>query len=39
MDQSPTTESDQGLEFAIMIARGEELSERRNIIPMPKITA
>ena len=39
MDQSPTTDAEQGLMFAIMIARGEELPEKRNIIPMPEITA
>ena len=39
MDQSPTTDAEQALDFAIMIARGEELPERRNIIPMPEITA
>lgn len=39
MDQSPTTDAEQALMFAIMIARGEALPERRNIIPMPEITA
>lgn len=39
MDQSPTTDGKQALEFAIMLANGESLPEKRNIIPMPKITA
>ena len=39
MDQSPTTDAEQALKFALMIHAGEELPERRNIIPMPKITA
>ncbi len=39
MDQSPTTDAKQALEFAIMLAKGESLPEKRNIIPMPKITA
>lgn len=39
MDQSPTTDAEQALEFAIMLANGESLPEKRNIIPMPKITA
>lgn len=39
MDQSPTTDARQALEYAIMLANGETLPERRNIIPMPKITA
>ena len=39
MDQSPTTDAEQALKFAKMIANGEELPERRNIIPMPEITA
>ena len=39
MDQSPTTDAKQALEFAIMLANGEALPEARNIIPMPKITA
>ncbi len=39
MDQSPTTDGKQALEFAIILAKGETLPEKRNIIPMPKITA
>jgi ribose transport system substrate-binding protein len=39
MDQSPTTDARQALEFAVMLAKGESLPEKRNIIPMPKITA
>ncbi|MCB1488864.1 MAG: sugar ABC transporter substrate-binding protein [Bauldia sp.] len=39
MDQSPTTDAKQALKFAIMLANGESLPEKRNIIPMPKITA
>jgi ribose transport system substrate-binding protein len=39
MDQSPTTDAKQALEFALKLAKGEALPEKRNIIPMPKITA
>ena len=39
MDQSPTTDAQQALEFAVMLAKGESLPEKRNIIPMPKITS
>lgn len=39
MDQSPTADGKQALEYAIMLAKGESLPERRNIIAMPKITA
>lgn len=39
MDQSPTTDARQALEMAIKLARGEALPQKRNIIPMPKITA
>ncbi len=39
MDQSPTTDARQALEFALLLAAGEPLPEARNIIPMPKITA
>lgn len=39
MDQSPTTDAQQALKFALMLAAGEALAEKRNIIPMPKITA
>jgi ribose transport system substrate-binding protein len=39
MDQSPTTDAKQALKFALMLAKGEALPEKRNIIPMPKITA
>ncbi len=38
MDQSPTTDAKQALKFSLMIANGEPLPEKRNIIPMPKIT-
>lgn len=38
MDQSPTTDAQQALKFALMIHNGEQLPEKRNIIPMPKIT-
>lgn len=38
MDQSPTTDANQALTFAKLIAGGGSLPERRNIIPMPKIT-
>lgn len=39
MDQSPTTDAKQALEYAIILAKGGTLPEKRNIIPMPKITA
>ncbi len=39
MDQSPTTDAKQALEMAIKLAKGEALPQKRNIIPMPKITA
>jgi len=39
MDQSPTTDAKQALQFALMLAKGEPLPQKRNIIPMPKITA
>jgi ribose transport system substrate-binding protein len=39
MDQSPTTDAKQALEIAIKLAKGEKPAEKRNIIPMPKITA
>jgi ribose transport system substrate-binding protein len=39
MDQSPTTDAKQALDFALKLAKGEKLPEKRNIIPMPKITA
>lgn len=39
MDQSPTTDAKQALEMAIMLAKGQALPNKRNIIPMPKITA
>lgn len=39
MDQSPTTDGKQALEFALKLAKGEALPQKRNIIPMPKITA
>ncbi len=39
MDQSPTTDAEQALSLALMIVAGETLPEKRNIIPMPKITA
>lgn len=39
MDQSPTTDAKQALEMAVKLAKGEALPNKRNIIPMPKITA
>lgn len=39
MDQSPATDARQALVLAIAIARGQMPKEKRNIIPMPKITA
>lgn len=39
MDQSPTTDAKQALAIAIAIAKGQMPKEKRNIIPMPKITA
>ncbi len=39
MDQSPTTDARQALEMAVKLAKGEALPNKRNIIPMPKITA
>jgi ribose transport system substrate-binding protein len=39
MDQSPTTDAKQALEMAIKLAKGEALPQKRNIIPMPKITS
>ncbi|HEY7765250.1 MAG TPA: sugar ABC transporter substrate-binding protein [Aestuariivirgaceae bacterium] len=39
MDQSPTTDAKQALDLALKIAKGEKPAEKRNIIPMPKITA
>lgn len=39
MDQSPTTDAKQALDFAVKLAKGEKLAEKRNIIPMPKITS
>lgn len=39
MDQSPTTDAKQALELAIKLAKGEALPQKRNIIPMPKITS
>jgi ribose transport system substrate-binding protein len=39
MDQSPTTDAQQGLKLALQIISGKPLAEKRNIIPMPKITA
>jgi ribose transport system substrate-binding protein len=39
MDQSPTTDAKQALEMAIKLAKGEALPQKRNVIPMPKITA
>jgi ribose transport system substrate-binding protein len=38
MNQSPSMDAKQGLQFALDIVAGKDLSERRNIIPMPKIT-
>jgi ribose transport system substrate-binding protein len=39
MDQSPTTDAKQALEMAVKLAKGEALPNKRNIIPMPKITS
>lgn len=39
MNQSPTTDAEQGLTLALDIVAGKPLPEKRNIIPMPKITA
>ena len=39
MDQSPTTDAKQALDFAISSPRARRCREKRNIIPMPKITA
>jgi len=39
MDQSPTTDARQGLKLALQIVSGKPLETKRNIIPMPKITA
>ena len=39
MDQSPTTDGKQALKFALDLAAGKSLPAKRNVIPMPKITA
>jgi ribose transport system substrate-binding protein len=39
MDQSPTTDAKQALEMAVLLAKGQALPNKRNIIPMPKITS
>lgn len=39
MDQSPTTDAKQALDIAIALAKGQSPKEKRNIIPMPKITS
>ena len=39
MDQSPTADAKQALALALAIASGQMPKEKRNIIPMPKITA
>jgi ribose transport system substrate-binding protein len=39
MDQSPTTDAKQALAMAVMLAKGQALPNKRNIIPMPKITS
>jgi ribose transport system substrate-binding protein len=39
MDQSPTTDAKKALELAIAIAKGQMPKEKRNVIPMPKITS
>jgi len=39
MDQSPYTDAEQGLKLALQIVSGKPLAQKRNIIPMPKITA
>jgi ribose transport system substrate-binding protein len=38
MNQSPSADAKQGLQLALDIVGGKDLPERRNIIPMPKIT-
>ncbi len=39
IDQSPTADAEQGLRLALDLAKGRAPTEKRNIIPMPKITA
>ncbi len=39
MQQSPSADAAQALKFALDIVAGRKLPARRNIIPMPKITA
>lgn len=39
MDQSPTTDAKQALEMAVLLAKGQPLPNKRNVIPMPKITS
>jgi ribose transport system substrate-binding protein len=39
MDQSPTTDAKQALDLALKLSKGEKPAEKRNIIPMPKITS
>ncbi|MFM9941795.1 MAG: sugar ABC transporter substrate-binding protein [Hyphomicrobiaceae bacterium] len=39
VDQSPTADADQGLKLALELVQGKTLAQKRNIIPMPKITA
>lgn len=38
MQQSPYLDAKQAIELAVKVANGEELSEYRNIIPMPVVT-
>jgi ribose transport system substrate-binding protein len=39
IDQSPSADAEQGLRLALDLARGKPPAQKRNIIPMPKITA
>ena len=39
VDQSPTADATQGLRLALEIVGGKAPAQKRNIIPMPKITA
>ena len=39
VDQSPTADAEQGLRLALDLVAGKPPAQKRNIIPMPKITA
>ncbi|MCG7505352.1 sugar ABC transporter substrate-binding protein [Mesorhizobium retamae] len=39
VEQSPAKDAEQALKFALALAKGESLPEKRNVIPMAKITA